>query len=112
MSYQINKTSLKRASSYIKSPERIANKKATISPKNTKCSSYFAYSIIVVLNHQNIKNHPKRITNIIPFVDQYNWKDIDFPVGVKDWKKFEKKNETTALNIFQVPYCEKNNSRV
>ena len=59
MSYQINKTSLKRGSSYIESPKWLANKKATINPKNTKCSACFAYSVIVALNHQNIKNHPE-----------------------------------------------------
>ena len=34
LSYHIHKTSLKRGNSYIKSPEWIANKKATINPKN------------------------------------------------------------------------------
>ena len=34
LSYDIHKTSLKRGNSYIKSPEWIANKKATINPKN------------------------------------------------------------------------------
>ena len=33
LSYQIQKTSLKRGSSYIKSPKWILNKKATINPK-------------------------------------------------------------------------------
>ena len=69
MSYHIHKTSLKRGSSYIKSPEWLANKKAIINPKNTKCNCCFAYSIIVALNHQNIQNHPERIKNIIPFKD-------------------------------------------
>ena len=90
MRYKFHKTSLKRGSSYIKSPEWIANKKATINPKNTKCNCCFAYSIIVALNHQNIKNHPERIVNIIPFKDQYDSEGMDFPAGIKDWKKFEK----------------------
>ena len=54
MSYHIHKTSLKRGSSHIESSEWLANKKAIINPKNTKCSACFAYSIIVALNHQNI----------------------------------------------------------
>ena len=70
--YKFYKTSLKRGSSYIKSPELLANKKATINPKNSKCNCCFAYSIVVALNHQNIKNHPERRTNIIPFVDKYD----------------------------------------
>ena len=91
MSYEFHRTSLKRGSSYIEFTKWTADKKAAINPKNTKCSSCFAYSIIVALNHLNIKNHPERITNIVPFIDKYNWQDIVFPAGIKDWKKFEKK---------------------
>ena len=92
MSYHIHKTSLKRG---------------IINPKNYACSACFAYSVIVALNHQNIRNHPERITNIIPFKDQYSFVDIDFPAGIKDWKIFEKINETIALNILQIPHNEK-----
>ena len=59
--YKFHKTSLKRGSSYIKSPEWIANKKATINPKNARCNYCFMYSIVVALNHQNIQNHPERM---------------------------------------------------
>ena len=31
---------------------------------------------------------------------------IDFLAGIKDWKRFEKNNETIALNILQVPHDE------
>ena len=37
-------------------------------------------------------------------IDQYNWKEIDFPVHRKDWKKFESNNKSIALNIFFVPH--------
>ena len=86
LSYHIHKTSLKRGKSYIKSPEWILNKRATINPKN-KDNKCFQYSITVALNHQNIENHPERISNIKPFIDKYNWKGIDFPAGIKDCKK-------------------------
>ena len=71
LSYHLHKISLKRGKSYIKSPEWILNKRATINPKNedNKC---FQYSITVALNHQNIESHPERISNIKPFIDQYN----------------------------------------
>ena len=105
-SYHIPKTSLKRGKSYMKSPEWIINKRATINPKN-KDNECFQYSITVALNHQNIENHPERISNIKPFIDQYNWKGIDFPAGIKDWKKFERNNKTIALNILFVPHNEK-----
>ena len=97
MTYHIHKARLKRGKSYIKSPEWILNKRATINPKN-KDNKCFQYSITVALNHQKIGNNPERISNIKPFIDNYNWKGIDFPAGVKDWKKFEK-NKEIALNI-------------
>ena len=73
-----------------------------INPKNNdnKC---FQYSITVALNHQNIGNNPERISNIKPFTDNYNWKDIDFPAGIKDWKKSEQKNKEIALNTLCAP---------
>ena len=46
-----HKTNLKRGKSYIKSPEWILNKRATINPKN-KDNKCFQYSITVALNHQ------------------------------------------------------------
>ena len=88
LSYHLHKISLRRGRSYIKSPKWVLNKLATINPKNedNKC---FQYSITVALNHQNIENHPERISNIKPFIDQYNWEGIDFPAEIKDWEKLE-----------------------
>ena len=31
-------------------------------------------------------------------------KDIDFPAGIKDWKKFERNSKTIALNILSTPH--------
>ena len=103
LSYHIHKTSLKRGNSYIKSPEWIASKKAIINPTNVgnRC---FEYSIVVALRHKEIKNHPERIQgNHHLFSCDYNWQGIDFPAGIKWWKRFEKINETIALNILQIP---------
>ena len=102
LSYHIHRTSLRRGKSYVKSSEWLINKRATINPKN-KDNKCFQYSITVALNHQNIENHPERISNIKPFIDKYNWKGIDFPAGIKDWKKFERNNKTIALNILYIP---------
>ena len=98
----IHKASLKREKSYIKSPEWILNKRATINPKN-KDNKCFQYSITVALNHQNTENRPERISNIKPFVGKYNWKGIDFPAGIKDWKNFEENNKDVSINILCVP---------
>ena len=102
LSYHIHKTSLKRGKLYIESPEWVLNKTATINPKN-KDNKSFQYSITVALNHQNIENHPERISNIKLFIDQYNWESIDFPAGITDWKRFERNNKTIAPNILYIP---------
>ena len=106
LSYHIHKINLRRGRSYIKSPEWVLNKRATINPKNIDNNKCFQYSITVALNHQN---HPERTSNIKPFINQYNWEGIDFPAGIKNWKKFEKNNETIALNILQVYFTCQNN---
>ena len=100
--YDFNKTSINRGGSYIDSPKWLKDKKSTINPKNNddKC---FQYAVTLALNLDNIDNHPERISKIKPFIDQYNWKDIDFPAMSKDWKKFELNNEI-ALNILYVPH--------
>ena len=74
--YNLQKTSLNRqGSSYIDSPEWLENKNATINPKNNE-NNCFQYALTVALNYQNIKSYPERVSNLKPFVDQYNWKEI------------------------------------
>ena len=58
------------------------------------------------MNHQNIENHPKRIS-LKHFINHYNWEGVDFPAGIKDWKKFERNNKTIALNILYIPPTKK-----
>ena len=36
-------------------------------------------------------------------INNYNWKDIEFPSHFKDWRKFECNNKTIALNILYMP---------
>ena len=101
--YDFNKTSLNRGGSYIDSPKWIKDKKSTINPKNSdyKC---FQYAVTVALNHDKINKSLQRVSKIKPFIDQYNWSDIDFPSTSKDWKKLELNNESIALNILYVPH--------
>ena len=44
------------------------------------------------------------MSNIEPFINQYNWEDIDFPSQQKDWKKFEQNKMTIGLNILFVSH--------
>ena len=40
------------------------------------------------LNYKTIETHPERISKIMPYIDKYNWKGIEFSAGSDDWKKF------------------------
>ena len=100
--YDLNKISISKSGSYIDSPKWLKDKKSTINPKNNnhKC---FQYAVTLALNIDKINGHPQRISKIKPFIEEYNWKDIDFPSTSKDWKTFELNNEV-ALNILYVPH--------
>ena len=98
--YDFNKISINKGGSCIDSPKWLKNKKSTTNPNNNgyKC---FQYAVTLALNLDKINNHLERISKIKPFIEQYNWKDIDFPSTSKDWKKFELSNDI-ALNILYV----------
>ena len=68
LSYDIQKTNLKRGKSYMKSPEQVVNKIAKTNPKNLSDSKCFQYSVTVALHHQDIENYPERITKIEPIL--------------------------------------------
>ena len=104
LEYHFHKISLNRGSSYINSPEWIKNKGVTINPKNTKDNNCFQYAITAALNYQNIDHHPEKVYKLRPFINNYNWKYIEFPSHSKDWRKFECNNKTIALNILYVLY--------
>ena len=97
--YHPQKIGLKRGGSYIDSPEWLKNKKATINPKNND-DNCFQYALTIALNHKQIKSHPKRISTDKSFIDQYNWKEIDFLSHSKDCKKFRQNNKTIASAYF------------
>ena len=103
---------LRRGRSYIKSPGWISSKKATTNPNNTQDNKCFQYAITFALTHQEISSHPERISKIKPHVDKYNWKDINFPAKIDEYKKFERSNSDIALNIFYAPHNEKKISLV
>ena len=82
--YHLHRISLKREKPYIKSPEWLENKRATINPKNDD-DNCFQYAITAALNYNEIKKDLQRISNTM----QYGRKDIDFSSHLEDWEKFE-----------------------
>ena len=59
------------------------------------------------LNYQTTETHPERISKLKPYIDKYNWKGINFPAGSIEWQKFERNNDTIALNVL----CVKHNTK-
>ena len=101
--YDLNRITISKGRSYIESPKWLKDKKCCINQKNTdnKC---FQYAATLALNFNNINRDPQRISKIKPFINNYNWKDNNFPAAKKDWNKFEINNENVALNILYVPF--------
>ena len=66
--YKCHKINFRRDGLYIDSPHWIKKKKITINDKNEdyKCFQY------AVLNYGETASHPKRLSNIEPFINKYN----------------------------------------
>ena len=87
--------------------KRLKNKKSTINLKNND-NNCFQYTLTIPLNYQKVKKDPQKLLKIKPFINQYNWKEIDFPSERRSWKKFELNNKSISLNILFVPYNTEN----
>ena len=96
--YHFQRIDIRRAESYIISPDWIANKKATINPKNEKDNKCFQWSIISVLNYNKIKE--KELKKVLKF-KKIDW---DFLSYQRDWEEFEQNNTSIALNILFVSH--------
>ena len=56
------------------------------------------------MNYKQIGHHPERISKVRPFIDKYDWNEINFPSQGKDWKKFDSNNKSIALNVLYLPH--------
>ena len=63
LSIHFHKIDLKRGSSYIPTQKWLEIKKATINPKNKNDNCCFVYATTIALYHNEIGNHPERISN-------------------------------------------------
>ena len=53
-------------------------KKTTINPIINKDNKCLQYAVTVALNHEKIKKQPKMMRKIKPFINKYNWEEINF----------------------------------
>ena len=62
----------------------------------------FQYSITIAFNYQKISNIPEQILKVKPFINNFNWNEINFAPQQKHYEKFETNNESIALNILYI----------
>ena len=94
--HQVNLT---RGSSYLPLPDWLARKGAIVNPHNDDDEECFKWSVIAVENI-GMKN-PQRVSNLRKFTDNYDWSGLEFPVSIKDIRKFETKNNV-SVNVLAV----------
>ena len=89
-----------KGGSYIPLPEFIQKKNAIINIKN-KDDKCFLWSVLRYL-HPVLKNG-ERINDLKKYENDLNFKQINFPVEVKDITKFENQNPNLpGINVFSV----------
>ena len=94
MDYKLHKVRLRRGGLYVKSPEWLANKKATRKPKNKNDDEYLRWSIIFALIYNEIMK--KEFENIFKKIKH---EDKDFSSHRRDWENFEQNTESIAFNV-------------
>ena len=94
MDYKLHRVRLRRGGSYIKSPEWLLHKKATINPKNKNDDECLRWSTISALNYN--ENMKKEFENIFKKIKH---EDKEFSLQKRDWESFEQINESIFLNV-------------
>ena len=93
--HQLN---LMRGSSYLPLPDWLVRKKAIVNPHNDD-EECFKWSVITA-ERVEMKD-PQRVSNLRKFKDNYNWCELEFPVSIKDFGKFETRNNI-SVNVLAV----------
>ena len=87
-----------KASSYIDLPDELKNKKAIINMKNKNNDKCFLWCVLRALNPK--KEHPERIDEDLKSKEHtLNMEGIDYPVSLKDIKRFEKQNPNISISV-------------
>ena len=80
-----------------------ANKQAIINNNDTDNDNDFEDALDDGLNYHTIEKVLERISKLKHYINKYNWERINVPAGSKEWQKFEKNNNTIALNVLYIP---------
>ena len=93
--HQLNLT---RGSSYLQLPDWLARKKVIVNPHND-VEECFKWSVIAA-EKVGMKD-PQRVSNLRKFTDNYDWFGLEFPVSIKDIRKFKTRNKI-SVNVLAV----------
>ena len=103
-SIHFHKIDLRRASSFIETPDWLNVKKAVVNPKNKNDNFYFAYATTIAIYYKEIGKNLDRISDkLLEHTYKLDWNGIDFPASTPDFKRFGKFNEDITLNMLYVP---------
>ena len=93
--YQLN---LMRGSSYLPILDWLASKKAIVNPHNDdeECFKW----LVIAAENAGMKD-PQLVSNLRKFMDNYDWSGLEFPVSIKDIRKFETRNNI-SVNVLAV----------
>ena len=87
-----------KGSSYIDLPPELKNKNAIINMKNEDNNKCFLWCVLRALNPKN-KNAERIDKDLKSKEDTLNMEGIEYPVSLKDIKRFEKQNPDISISI-------------
>ena len=91
------------ASSYIKLPKKLAEKKAIINVKNENDNECFKWAVTSAVFSQE-KNAERLSKQMRKDSEKFDWTGIEFPVSLKQIDKFEN-NNPYAINVLGYEYA-------
>ena len=93
--HQLN---LMRGSSYLPLPDWLVSKKARNNhhKDDDECFKW----LVITAENAGMKD-PQYISDLRKFMDNYDWSGLEFPVSIKDIRKFETRNNI-SVNILAV----------
>ena len=78
-------------STITKTPVCLKSKRAVLNPK-TNDNKSFQYSTTISLYYEQSRKNFSRLSNIKPYIKNFNWKNINFPPTQQDYENFETNN--------------------
>ena len=84
-------------SSWLETPQWLANKKAVVNVKNTTDSMCFVWSVLSCI--RPAPRNPDRVSKYTHHQNFLNLSGLTFPMPVRGIPKFEKQNPTISINV-------------